>query len=63
MALRKQKEEEEEVDVQSVEVEKRGDYWKWNAADDEDIAWADDDPDDDIAGWKLKILMEEEEMN
>ena len=62
MALRKQKEEEEEVDILSVaEVEKRGDYWKWNAADDEDIAWADDEPDDDDAEWKLKILLEEEE--
>ncbi|EKM59556.1 uncharacterized protein PHACADRAFT_85948 [Phanerochaete carnosa HHB-10118-sp] len=61
IALRKQKEEEEEVDIHSVEVEKRGDYWKWNAADDEDIAWADDEPDDDNAGWKLKILTEEEE--
>ena len=41
-------------------VSKRGDYWKWSGEDDEDIAWADDEPDDDLAGWKLKIIMEDE---
>lgn len=58
--MRKEKAEEEEVDVLGIEEEKVGDYWKWNAEDDEDIAWADDEPDDDLPGWKFKILMEEE---
>ena len=48
------------MDIAGIEVEKKGDYWKWNADDDEDIAWADDEPDDDLPGWKFKILMEEE---
>ncbi|KAI0346972.1 WD40 repeat-like protein [Trametopsis cervina] len=60
LAMRKEKAEEEEVDVLGIEEEKVGDYWKWNAEDDEDIAWADDEPDDDLPGWKFKILMEEE---
>lgn len=29
--------------------------------EDEDYVWADDDPDDDYAGWRLKVLMEEDE--
>lgn len=61
LAQRKQKAEEEEIDITGIEEEeKRGDYWKWNADDDDDIAWADDEPDDDLPGWKFKILMEEE---
>lgn len=28
--------------------------------DDEDVAWADDEPDDDLPGWRLKIIMEDE---
>jgi len=28
---------------------------------DEDFAWADEDPDDDVEGWKMKVLMEEDE--
>lgn len=60
MMRRKQIQEEQEVDILSIEVEKRGDYWAWNADEDEDIAWADDEPDDDLAGWKLKIIMEDE---
>ncbi|THH01764.1 hypothetical protein EW026_g1002 [Hermanssonia centrifuga] len=58
-ALRKQKEEEEEIDINGAEEKgDRGDYW--NGEEDEDIAWADDEPDDDLPGWKLKVIMEEE---
>lgn len=28
---------------------------------DEDLAWAEEDPDDDVAGWKLKIMMEDDQ--
>lgn len=28
--------------------------------DDEDVAWADDEPDDDLPGWRLKVIMEDE---
>jgi COMPASS component SWD1 len=28
--------------------------------DEEDIAWADDEPDEDVRGWKMKIVMEDE---
>jgi hypothetical protein len=27
---------------------------------DDDIAWADEDPDDDLPGWKFKIVMEDD---
>jgi len=64
MALRKMKAEEEEVDieglaeddtVQSVELMQR------LGEDDPDIAWAMEEPDDDMRGWKMKIMMEEED--
>lgn len=29
--------------------------------EDEDYIWADEDPDDDMPGWRLKVLMEEDE--
>lgn len=29
--------------------------------EEEDIKWALDDPDDDVEGWKMKVIMEEEE--
>ena len=29
--------------------------------EDEDYLWADDDPDDDLAGWRLRILIEEDD--
>lgn len=31
-------------------------------AGDEDAAWAEEDPDDDLTGWKVKIVMEDDEM-
>jgi COMPASS component SWD1 len=27
---------------------------------DDDVAWAEEDPDDDVPGWKLKIVMEDD---
>jgi COMPASS component SWD1 len=28
--------------------------------DEQDIAWADDEPDEDVRGWTMKIMMEDE---
>jgi len=30
---------------------------------DDDFSWADEDPDDDLVGWKMKVILEEEETN
>lgn len=39
-------------------------YWghRYGAADEEeDAQWADDEPDDDMPGWRLKVLMEDDD--
>lgn len=55
------KEEEEDVDIHgSPENETNGmlDPSRWSNEDDEDTAWAIEEPDDDVRGWRLKILIE-----
>ena len=59
--MRKQKAEEEEVDINGMEE----DTAKQNAEhlrieDDDDTAWAMEEPDDDIQGCKMKILIEDD---
>ena len=61
MAERKMKQEEEEVDIltgKDVE-EETIDHPRVNG-DEDDSAWADDEPDEDMRGWKMRITMEDE---
>ena len=72
MTLRKQKQEEEPVDIFTVpgsparfRPQPLPHAWLptengTGADEDEDHAWADDEPDDDNAGWSLKVLLEDE---
>lgn len=54
------KQEEEEVDIfTGKDAEEIVEHPRVNG-DDEDIGWADDEPDEDVRGWKMKIVMEDE---
>ncbi len=59
-------EEEEDVDINGeVEDTTNGvtdPHPHQNGENDEDTLWALEDPDDDLKGWKLKVLTEEEEL-
>ena len=61
MAERKMKQEEEEVDILTGKdaEEEVVEHSRVNG-DEEDIAWADDEPDEDVRDWKMKIVMEDE---
>jgi COMPASS component SWD1 len=60
LAERKMKQEEEEVDILTGnDAEEVVEHPRVNG-DEEDIAWADDEPDEDVRGWKMKIVMEDE---
>ena len=61
MAQRKMKQEEEDVDIHgSPDSGANGalDSPRWMNEEDEDIMWANEEPDDDMRGWRLKILIE-----
>ena len=56
------KQEEEEVDIlagKDAEEEEIVDHPRVNG-DEDDFGWADDEPDEDMRGWKMKIMMEDE---
>ena len=62
-ALRKMKQEEEEVDVETgmdVGGESVDEHVRMNGEQDDDTAWADEEADGDKPGWKMKIVMEDE---
>lgn len=60
LAERKMKQEEEEADILTGrDAEEVVEQPRVNG-DEEDIAWADDEPDEDVRGWKMKIVMEDE---
>ncbi|TFK74390.1 COMPASS complex protein [Pluteus cervinus] len=61
-AQRKMKAEEREVDVETVEAEvpPQRIIQNHNGIEDEDLAWAEEEPDDDTAGWKMKLVMDDE---
>ena len=60
LAERKMKQEEEEVDILTgKDAEEVAEHPRVNG-DEEDITWADDEPDEDVRGWKMKIVMEDE---
>ena len=60
LAERKMKQEEEEVDILTGnDAEEVVEHPRVNG-DEEDCGWADDEPDEDVRGWKMKIVMEDE---
>jgi COMPASS component SWD1 len=61
LAERKMKQEEEEVDILAGKdaEEETVDHPRVNG-DEDDFAWADDEPDEDTREWKMKIMMEDE---
>ena len=51
--------QEEEVDIETgVDIDTNLDA-RQNGEVDEESAWAEDEPDDDVAEWKMKLIMEE----
>ena len=57
IAARKRKEEDEPVDIDGVNEAASTDQ---NGTIDEDLAWADEEPDEDTENWKLKTIMKDE---
>ena len=57
IAARKRKEEDEPVDIDGVNEAASIDQ---NGTLDEDLAWADEEPDEDTENWKLKTIMKDE---
>lgn len=59
------KAEEEEIDILSgVDTAARQDSQRGlvSGDDDEEMMWATDEPDDDEAGWKMKLWMEDDDL-
>jgi COMPASS component SWD1 len=49
------------VDVDGVDDEEESqEHVVMDGENDEDTVWAEEDPDEDVRGWKMKIVMEEE---
>ena len=65
VARRKQLEEEKAVDIdgEDEDVAKKAtvDPTRQNGDPDEDTLWALEEPDDDEKGWRLKVLIEDEQ--
>ena len=57
IAARKRKEEDEPIDIDGVNEAASTDQ---NGTLDEDLAWADEEPDEDTENWKLKTIMKDE---
>jgi COMPASS component SWD1 len=57
IAARKRKEEDEPVDIDGVNEAVSTDQ---NGTLDEDLAWADEEADEDTENWKLKTIMKDE---
>jgi COMPASS component SWD1 len=56
--------EDEEVDIDKfdeVEKENGGDSTRARQTEGEDEGWADEEPDDDREGWKMKVWIEDDE--
>ncbi|KAF7331669.1 WD-REPEATS-REGION domain-containing protein [Mycena kentingensis (nom. inval.)] len=61
MIRRKMREEDEVVDVDTVPVTKPREVQMHGVGlNDEDLAWADEDPDEDIEDWTMQPVMEDE---
>ena len=64
MARRKMLEEEEDVDIEDGAVDNAisaADQSRQLSENDEDALWALEEPDDDVQGWKMKVLLEDEQ--
>ncbi|EIN10220.1 WD40 repeat-like protein, partial [Punctularia strigosozonata HHB-11173 SS5] len=60
IARRKQIAEEFEVDIDGMNEEQVQEHTVLDGDNEEDSAWAEEDADDDVRGWKMKTVMEEE---
>lgn len=56
------KAEEEEVDIDTIvdDGPQRQVQIYGAQGEDDDIAWANEEPDDDVGSWKMKIIMEDD---
>jgi COMPASS component SWD1 len=63
VARRKAEEEDEEVDIDGFDEEPSGRDKDRAVEDEEDeeLRWADQEPDEDVKGWKMKIWMDDDE--
>ncbi|OSD04175.1 WD40 repeat-like protein [Trametes coccinea BRFM310] len=64
MARRKMLEEEEDVDIEDAPVDVAPDTSeksRLHGETDEEVLWAMEEPDDDVKGWKMKVLVEDEQ--
>ncbi|CDO74160.1 hypothetical protein BN946_scf185043.g211 [Trametes cinnabarina] len=64
MARRKMLEEEEDVDIEGAVIDvaaPAADQLRQSSENDEDVLWALEEPDDDVKGWKMKVLVEDEQ--
>lgn len=65
IALRKMKAEEEEIDILSgvdTGADQDNQRGTVNGDDDEEMTWATEDPDEDEAGWRMKLWMEDDDL-
>ncbi|EPT03135.1 hypothetical protein FOMPIDRAFT_130234 [Fomitopsis schrenkii] len=63
IALRKQKAEDEEIDIDGLVEDpssKQVEHVQRIADDDDDVAWAAEEPDDDHPDWRMKVMVEED---
>lgn len=64
IARRKMLEEEEDVDIEGEPedvVASAADAARQNGDQDEDTLWALEEPDDDEKGWRMKVLIEDDQ--
>ena len=62
MAQRKMREEDAEVDIVGLDETLDGTEIERRREDkDEDILWAESEPDDDVKGWKMKLVLDPED--
>ena len=62
MAQRKMREEDAEVDIVGLDETLDGTEMERRREDkDEDILWAESEPDDDVKGWKMKLVLDPED--
>lgn len=62
IALRKQKAEDEEIDIDGLIEDpssKQVEHVRL-ADEDDDVAWAAEEPDDDQPDWRMKVMVEED---
>ena len=56
------REEEEDVDIETgIELQVEPSPRVYGDVYDEDLLWAEDEPDEDNPGWKLRLIMESDD--